>query len=167
MRKTDSRLKQEVEQELRWDPLTSSAGIRVSVDEGNVSLLGAVHTCAVTWAAKAATARVGGVRAITQQITVTVLPELARTDSVLAAATQSVLRSNLSVPSTVSAKVEGGWVVLEGRTTWNYEREAAERAVSQVAGVAGVHNRIVEPPTLAAREAQRVEAAARLPGDRG
>jgi osmotically-inducible protein OsmY len=142
MRKSDARLKQEVEQELRWDPLVSSAGIGVSVEGGNVSLIGSVDSCAKKWAAQAATQRVGGIRTVSQSITVTLLPELERSDSQLAAATQRVLASSLEVPGTVTAKVENGWVILEGQTTRNYERDAAERAVSQLSGVAGVHNRI-------------------------
>jgi osmotically-inducible protein OsmY len=142
MRKSDARLKQEIEQELRWDPLVSSAGVGVTVEGGNVSLVGSVDTCAKSWAARAATRRVGGVRTVVQSITVSLLPELARTDSEIAVATQRVLASSLEVPGTVSARVENGWVILEGQTQWNYERDAAERAVSQLSGVAGVHNRI-------------------------
>jgi osmotically-inducible protein OsmY len=142
MRKTDIRLKQEIEQEMRWDPLVSSGRIRVSVDEGNVSLIGSVNTCAEKWAAEAATRRVGGIRTVAQHVTVEILAGLERTDSQIAAATHSVLASNVNVPATVTAKVENGWVILEGLATWNYERDAAERAVSQLAGVAGVHNRI-------------------------
>jgi osmotically-inducible protein OsmY len=163
MQKTDIRLRQEIEQELRWDAMTSAAGIRVSVDDGTVSLHGTVDTCAVKWAAKAATQRVNGIRAVAQHVTVKLFAAAARTDTELAAATQSVLRSSLSVPSTVTARVENSWVILEGRTTWNYEREGAERAVSQVAGVAGVHNRIGEPPLSTASNDERVDAGAGLP----
>jgi osmotically-inducible protein OsmY len=148
MRKTDARLKQEVEQELRWDPVVSSSGITVSVEGGNVSLIGSVATCAERWAAEAATKRVGGVLSVARNVTVKVLAELERTDSEIAAATHRVLASNVIVPATVTAKVENGWVILEGRTTWNYEREAAERAVSQLIGVAGVDNRIARDADL-------------------
>jgi osmotically-inducible protein OsmY len=152
MRKTDARLKLEIEQELRWDPLVSSAGIAVSVDSGNVSLTGSVDTCAKKWAAWASTQRVGGIRTVAQSITVSLLPELQRTDLQITVATQRVLASSLDVPGTVTARVENGWVILEGQTTRNYERDAAERAVSQLIGVAGVHNRIA--PALGSRGAE-------------
>jgi osmotically-inducible protein OsmY len=142
MRKSDARLKLEIEQELRWDPLVSAAGIAVNVEGGKVSLVGSVDTCAKKWAAHAAAQRVGGIGTVAQSITVSLLPELQRTDSQLATATRLVLASNLAVPATVTARVENGWVILEGQTTRNYERDAAERAVSQLSGVAGVHNRI-------------------------
>jgi osmotically-inducible protein OsmY len=167
MQKTDVRLRQEIEQELRWEALTSSAGIRVSVDDGTVSLHGTVDTCAVKWAAKAATQRVSGIRAVAQHVTVKILAAVERTDAQLAAATQRVLQSNLSVPSTVTARVENGWVILEGQTVRNYEREAAERAVSQVAGVAGVHNRIGEAALPTASNDERVEVSPELPHGNG
>ncbi len=44
MNKTDSQLKQDVETELRWDPKVNAAQIGVSVDNGAVTLLGAVDT---------------------------------------------------------------------------------------------------------------------------
>lgn len=167
MRKTDQRLKREVEQELRWDPMTSAADIRVSVADGTVSLAGAVDTCAVKWAASAATRRIGGVRAVAQQITVSLLPAVGRTDAELTAAARSVLRANLIVPSTVTARVDNAWVTLEGWATWSYEREAAERAVSQIAGVTGVHDQTVEPPLPAACNDERASARPRVPDERG
>ena len=69
MNKTDSRLKQDIENELRWDPKVNSAQIGVSVDKGAVTLLGAVDTYAQKWAAEDATKRVFGVRTVAQDLT--------------------------------------------------------------------------------------------------
>ena len=46
MNKTDSKLKEDVENELRWDPKINAAHIGVAVDRGAVSLMGAVDTYA-------------------------------------------------------------------------------------------------------------------------
>ena len=46
MTKTDSQLKKDIENELRWDPKVNAAQVRVSVDKGAVSLFGAVDTYA-------------------------------------------------------------------------------------------------------------------------
>jgi hypothetical protein len=64
MTKTDNQLKEDIEQELRWDPKVNAAQIGVSVDKGAVSLLGAVDTYAEKWAAEDATKRVFGVRTV-------------------------------------------------------------------------------------------------------
>lgn len=69
MNKSDNQLKQDIEQELRWDPKINAAQIGVSVDKGVVSLLGAVDTYAEKWAAEDATKRVSGVRTVAQDLT--------------------------------------------------------------------------------------------------
>jgi len=46
MTKTDIQLKQDIEQELAWDPKVNAAQIGASVDKGAVSLLGTVDTYA-------------------------------------------------------------------------------------------------------------------------
>jgi osmotically-inducible protein OsmY len=146
MARTDGQLKQDIEQELRWEPKLNAAQIGVSVDRGIVSLLGAVDTYAEKWAAEDAIKRVNGVRKVGKSLTVKVLSANERPDVDVAAATQMVLACNVFVPKTVSARVENGWVTLEGRATWNYEREAAERAVAHLTGVAGVRNQISLEP---------------------
>lgn len=46
MTKTDMQIKQDIEAELRWDPMVNAAQIGVTVDKGTVSLLGSVDTYA-------------------------------------------------------------------------------------------------------------------------
>lgn len=160
MTRSDIQLKQDIEQELRWDPKVNAAQIGVSVDKGAVTLLGAVDTYAEKWAAEDAMKRVSGVRTVARDLTVKVLTEHEHTDSEIAIATQGALGWNVLVPQTVTAKVENGWVTLEGRTTWNHEREAAERAVSHLAGIAGVRNYItLETQISATQVKEKVEAA--------
>lgn len=42
--------------------------------------------------------------------------------------------------------VSDGWVTLEGEVEYEYQKEAAERAVSRLAGVKGVSNLIIIKP---------------------
>jgi osmotically-inducible protein OsmY len=42
----------------------------------------------------------------------------------------------------VKVKVENAWVTLEGELEWNYEKEAAKKALSNVTSVKGVTNNI-------------------------
>jgi osmotically-inducible protein OsmY len=42
----------------------------------------------------------------------------------------------------IKVKVEKGWVTLEGDVDWNFQREAAARAVRSLVGVRGVTNLI-------------------------
>jgi osmotically-inducible protein OsmY len=160
MTKSDIQLKQDIEQELSWDPKVNAAQVGVSVDKGAVSLLGTVDTYAEKWAAEDATKRVCGVRTVAQDLTVKILGDHERSDTDIAAAVQSALKWDVFVPQTVTAKVHKAWVTLEGHATWNYQRESAERAVRYLIGVAGMTNLVtLKPSTSVAEVKEQVEAA--------
>ena len=142
MSKTDIQLKKDIEEELRWDPMVNSAQIGVTVDKGAVSLLGAVDTYAEKWAAEDAAKRVGGVRTIAQDLVVKIQSEHKHSDLEIAEAVQSAIKWNVYIPSTVTAKVQQGAVTLEGEVTWNFQRDAATRAVRYLTGVITVYNSI-------------------------
>jgi osmotically-inducible protein OsmY len=156
MNKSDTQLKQDIETELRWDPKVNSAQIGVSVDKGAVTLLGAVDTYPQKWAAEDATKRVFGVRTVAQDLTVKILAEHKRTDSEIASAVQAALSWDVFTPTSVTAKVQNCAVTLEGQVTWNYERDAAVRAVRHLTGVVSVYNAItLKPqPSMAASTSQ-------------
>jgi VCBS repeat-containing protein len=160
MIKSDIQLKRDIEEELRWDPKVNSAQIGVTVDNGAVSLLGAVDTYAEKWAALDAAKRVHGVRTVAQDLTVKILADHKRSDSEIAAAVQSAFKWDVYVPKTVTATVQHGRVTLEGQATWNYQRDAAERAVRCLAGVVGVSNSItLKPQASAAEVKEKIQSA--------
>ncbi|QJR36821.1 BON domain-containing protein [Gemmatimonas groenlandica] len=74
-----------------------------------------------------------------------------RDDRELLAASLRALRDASNVPKgRVVVSVNNGTVVLDGRTSYYYERAAAECAVRFLDGVRSVENHIlVEPPALA------------------
>ena len=160
MNKTDLQLKNDIEEELRWDPKVNAAQIGVSVDKGAVSLLGSVDTYAEKWAAEDATKRVSGVRAVAQDLTVKVLVDHKRSDSDIAGAIQHALKWDVYVPKTVTAKVQGGMVTLEGQVTWNFQRDAAERATRYLTGVVSVNNSITLKPQVSPAQVKEKVAAA-------
>jgi len=160
MNKTDMQLKKDIEEELRWDPKVNAAQVGVSVDKGAVSLLGTVDTYAEKWAAEDATKRVGGVRTVAQDLTVKILSAHVATDSDIAAATQHALKWDVFIPKAVTAKVAQGSITLEGQVSWNFERDAAERAVRYLKGVVNVYNRITLRPQASAVEVkEKIQAA--------
>ncbi|MGZ5951933.1 MAG: BON domain-containing protein, partial [Isosphaeraceae bacterium] len=56
--------------------------------------------------------------------------------------------------------VSKGWVKLEGEVEWQYQKDAAERAVRYLAGVMGVTNLITVKPRVAPSEVKaRIEDA--------
>ena len=160
MTKTDIQLKEDIEQELRWDPTVNAAQIGVSVDKGVVSLLGAVDTYPQKWAAEDATKRVAGVRTVAEDLTVKILADHVRTDSDIATAIQNAFKWNVYIPETVTAKVQQGVVTLEGQVSWNYQRESAERAVRYLTGVVSLVDGItLRPQATASQVKEQVSAA--------
>ena len=161
MTKTDIQLKQDIEQELAWDPKVNAAQIGVSVDKGAVSLLGTVDTYAQKWAAEDATKRVAGVRTVAQDLAVKLTAHHTRSDSDIASAIQSTLKWDVLVPRAVTAVVRDGLVTLEGQVDWNFEREAADRAIRYLTGVVSVSNLITlkKAEASATQVKEKVEAA--------
>ena len=160
MNKTDIQLKNDIEEELRWDPKVNPAQIGVAVDKGAVSLLGTVDTYAQKWAAEDATKRVFGVRTVAQDLKVKLISDDARSDSDIAVAVQSALKWDVYVPASVTAKVQNAAVTLEGQVTWNFQRDAAERAVQYITGVVYVNNSItIKPQTSAANVKEKIRSA--------
>ncbi|MEO6600978.1 MAG: BON domain-containing protein [Polyangiaceae bacterium] len=160
MHKTDIQLKNDIELELAWDPKVNAAQIGVSVDQGAVTLLGAVDTYAQKWATEEATKRVSGVRTVAQDLTVKLAGDHQRSDSEIAVAVQLALEWDVYVPKTVRADVHNGSVTLNGEVDRHYQREAAERTVRHLIGVVSVFNSIaLAPDVSAALVKEKVEAA--------
>lgn len=142
MHMSDEQLKNAVEAELRAEPRVNATQIGVTVDGGAVALFGTVDTYAQKWAAEKATRRVHDVRAFAEELVVKPTTPHERTDLEVTTAIQSMLEWNASLPPTIVAKVEQGWVSLSGEATHQYQREEAARVVGHVRGVLGVSNGI-------------------------
>jgi len=140
---TDSDIRDDVTEELRWDPqLTDPDGIGVAVTDGAVALTGHALNYAEKMAAARAAERVYGVRAVANDLQVK-LPGSPRDDSDVATAIAHVLDCNVQIPEGAArARVQGGWVTLDGEVEHDYQRREAERMVSRIRGVLGVTNTI-------------------------
>lgn len=157
--KTDAQLKDDVIEELRWDPQISDAdAIGAGVKDGAVILSGHVPSYAEKMAAAQAAERVNGVKAVASDLKVE-LPGAPRDDADIAEAISHVLEWNVQVPEDrVHATVEHGWVTLEGDVDHDYQRREVERMVRHVRGVTGLLNNItVRPPANPAQVQTLIE----------
>jgi osmotically-inducible protein OsmY len=158
---TDRELKQHVEHALDWEPSVDAAEIGVSVDAGVVTLRGDVGSYATKAAAERVALRVYGVKAVANDLTVRLVTGYERNDTDIAQAVVTALAWNAVIPpNRVTAAVSNGWVTLEGTVDWQYQREAAARAVRDLTGVKGVTNSIALKPHVYAGDVQaKIEAA--------
>jgi osmotically-inducible protein OsmY len=159
--KPDKQLQQDVTDELRYEPSLDEKEIGVNVANGLVALTGRVKTYAEKLAAIRAVERVAGVRGIANELTVVPGKAFEHSDvEVAEAAIRALLWRSLVPRDRVKARVEKGWVALEGKLDYQFQKEAAEDAVRPLAGVRGITNLItVEPPVKAADVSQKIVAA--------
>ena len=141
--KSDSQIKADVLNELKWDSRIDETEIGVQVKEGIVTLLGTVDVYAKKIAAREAAHRVHGVLDVVDEMQVKVPGIGARTDTELARAVRDALEWDAFVPDEkITSTVSMGIVTLEGLVqTWT-QRADAERVVRGLTGVRGVINQI-------------------------
>lgn len=155
--KTNEQLQRDVIDELKWDPLISASEIGVSAKEGVVTLSGYVDSFSKKYAAEKAAKRVNGVQAVAEDIEVRLTNGLARHDDTAIAATiLTAFKWNSLVPeSQLKIKVDDSWVTLEGTVDWQFQKDAAYKAVRDISGIRGVSNLINLKPQLEKTDIER------------
>ncbi len=143
----DKLIRQNVIDELDFDPSIEAANIGVAVENGIVTLTGHVGSFTERVAAEKAAQKVRGVRGVVEEITVRFGGEAPPRDEDLAQRAVQMLDWSSTVPKgTVQVKVQDGWVTLTGKVGWQYQKEEAYRAIRRLAGVAGIVNSIEVTP---------------------
>ena len=165
--KTDQQLRRDVEDELSWDPRISDAEIGVAAKDGVVTLSGSVKSYAQRLAAEHAAERVSGVRAVAEELRVKLPGTIDLSDTDIAHRAINAMKWDVEVPNAkLKARVDKGWVTLEGEVDWQFERQAAERAVRYLTGVKGVSNQIHIAPHVSAYDVSaRIKEALRRSAD--
>jgi osmotically-inducible protein OsmY len=134
--KSDSEIKEDVLDELMWQPNIDETQIGVIVEKGVVALTGIVDTYSKKVAAEKAVRNVKGVKAVADDVEVKYGTAYKKTDKEIAKAVVNAFEWNSSVPSDkVKIEVRDGWVYLMGELQWFYQKEAARKAVENLLGV--------------------------------
>src|SRR3990167_987315 len=144
---TDIQLRQDVLDELEFEPSIDAASVGVAVDDGVVTLTGHVSSYAQKLAAEEAARRVRDVRAIVQNIEVRYPSSLKIPDEEIAKRALNSIQWDVTLPEAkINLTVQSGFITLSGEVPWYYQRNAAETAVRRIAGVTGEANKIsIEP----------------------
>ena len=160
--KTDSQLQQDVIAELKWEPLLREAEIGVSAKDGVITLTGTVDGYAKKAEAEDAVKRVAGVKAVVEKIEVKYGVNWGKKDdNEIATEIVNAFKWHWEVPADkISARVEKGWVTLDGQVEWNFQSNAAKAAVANLLGVTGVSNNLkIKSLTDDAIEKEDIESA--------
>jgi osmotically-inducible protein OsmY len=158
---TDKELRDAVLRQLDWQPDIGSQDISVNAKEGAVTLTGYVHSYAEKVAAEKAAKSIYGVKAVSNDIEVK--PMMTRTDPEITRDILEAMKLDLRVPDDrLKAGIQNGFVTLEGKVEWNFQREAAESCARKVNGVRGVANMIEVKTTTSTTEVKtKIEDALR------
>jgi len=141
--KSDRQIQQDVLRELRWDSRVADTDVGVEVDKGIVTLTGTVNSYAKRLAAREAAHRVSGVLDVAEDIQVKSPGTLERNDTEIARAVRVALTWDAFVAEEkIRSTVTDGFVTLEGEVSTLREKEDAEAAIRNLAGVQGVRNRL-------------------------
>jgi len=152
----DRQLRQNILDELEFEPSISAANIGVAVEDGVVTLTGHVASYAEKLAAERAVRKIKGVRAIAQEIEVRYPSDKKTADDEIAKRALSVLAWHAMIPQdTVKVTVQKGWVTLAGEVNWQYQKKSAEDAVRKLSGVTGVINNISLRPAVSVTDIKR------------
>lgn len=158
--KTDSQIQQDVINEIKWDPSVTSSQVSVSTNDGIVTLRGSVPHYYEKTLAESAAQRVGGVRAVADEIEVNLMGSYNRSDEQIAESALTALEWSYAVPKDIKITIEKGWITLTGQVEWDFQRNAAKDAISQLMGVCGVTNNIsIKSKTLPSDVKARIEEA--------
>lgn len=154
-------LRQDILDELEFEPSVNAAHIGVAVDTGVATLSGHVESYAEKLAAVAATRRVRGVSAIADEIEVRYPSKKKTADDEIAKRAVDILGWDTRVPSgSIQITVRDGWITLSGKADWYYQKNAAEKDVRKLSGVHGIVNNIeIKPHAKAEDIKQKIESA--------
>jgi osmotically-inducible protein OsmY len=164
--RSDSDIKRDVEEELKWNPEIDATNIGVSVKDGVVTLSGFAKSYVDKYEAQTTALRVAGVVAVANDIEVRLPTEAERPDPEIARDAIDSMRVQLpaAVVDRIKVIVSDGWLRLEGQVDWNYQRDVAESAVAWIKGVKGISNLITVIPRTKPSEQeikQKIEEAFR------
>lgn len=157
---TDKQLRQDIIDQLDFEPSINAELIGVTVQNGVVTLTGHVPSFVEKMTAERVVRSIRGVRALVQEIEVRYAGDAITRDDQIAERAINVLSWFAQVPNELKVRVEHGRVQLTGQVDWQYQRNAAEQAIRALNGVVAVSNLITLRPSVTAPDVRnRIEKA--------
>ncbi len=166
--KSDAQIKQDILDELVFEPNIDETEIGVIVEDGVVTLSGVVNDYHKKVIANKVAKRIVGVKAVAEDIEVKYGDDFKKTDKEIAKAAVNALEWNAAIPKEkIMVFVEDGYIYLSGKVVWDYERKAAKRVIQNLLGVKGVVNNIelipdVKPDNIEEQIIKSLERSANL-----
>ena len=159
--RSDDQIKEDILDEIDFDPKVEVTDIGVTVKDGAVTLHGTVHSYFEEQAVIKAAKRVKGVHAVVEKINIKYPSDTQIDDSDIAERIARLCDWNTTFRKyDIKAEVKNGRVTLTGEVDWQYQRADARDYVSRLRGVTGVTNAIVIRPHASQVDVKRKIAEA-------
>lgn len=159
--KSDYELKQDVIDELDFEPSVNAAHIGVAATNGVITLSGFVSSYGEKLAAERAARRVAGVKAIAEEIEVRLPLDKKLADHEIAQRAVDIIRWRVGLPAErIGIKVEKGLVYLTGDVDWQFQKDQAGHSVAHLGGVRSVVNQIqIKSPVRVTNVREKIQKA--------
>ena len=146
---------------LDWEPSVEAEQLSVTVDDNIVTPKGHVASYYAKREAVRVTQAVSGVKAVVDELEVSLPLPSERKDEDLVRAALDALAWNINVPKdAIKITVRQGHVTLEGEVEWHYQRTAAEFGIQSLIGVRRLSNEIRIAPRVSGQKVHdKIEAA--------
>lgn len=142
--KTDEILQQDVDNALKCEPITTNCNLSVHSSNGEITLFGLVDNATKKVAAENIAMTIVGVRVVINKIDIKFNDWDEKKDIELTTEIVNAFKWNWkTLNNNIKVITINGWVTLSGEVEWNYQKEAANEAVSNLIGVKGVSNTII------------------------
>ena len=130
--KTNEKLQKDIQNAIKCELLLHKAEIGVIEKNGVVTLTGTVNNYSKIIEAENIVKKVPGVKVIVDKMEV--YHEYSnKNDNEIAEEILNILKWNLNIlQEKLVIKVLGGWIYLDGTLDWNYQRESANMAMSNI-----------------------------------
>ncbi|MBW4706197.1 BON domain-containing protein [Roseobacter sp. YSTF-M11] len=159
--RTDEQIKDDILNEIDFDPRIDSTEIGVTVHDGSVTLHGTVHNYLEELAAVKAAKRIKGVHAVVDGIKVKYASDTTVTDEDIATRIAHLCDWNaLFQKFDIQSEVKNGRVTLTGNVDWQYQRAEARDQVAGLRGVTTVINAISISPRASKDDVRKKISAA-------
>jgi len=147
--RTDGQIKQDILDELVFQPNIDETQIGVIVEEGVVTITGTVDDFHKKVSAENLVKKIKGVKAVAEDIEVKYGIEFQKTDKEIAKAIVRAFEWNTAVPEDkITIEIQSGWITLSGEVEFWYQKDTARCVINGIIGVKGIINNIDIKPTI-------------------
>ena len=159
--RNDEQIKDDILEEIDFDPKVEATDIGVTVKDGAVTLHGTVHSYFEELAVVKAAKRVKGVHAVVEEIKIKYPSDTKIDDDDIAQRIARLCEWNTTFRKyDIKAEVKNGRVTLTGDVDWQYQRTDVRDHVSRLRGVTGVTSLIGIRPHASSIDVKRKISAA-------